>query len=96
MLTACDTIRSGAVEHVRVHANRLDAPLHHQGNAKDSSQVAYASIAHAVEIGNDVVLIETAGRMPNDVPDLVFLVCEALVVTDGIDHLNTLEEALQG
>ena len=56
----------------------------------------------AAEDGNDVVLIDTAGRMLNIVPvmkalsklvtdtspDLVLCVCEALVGNDGMDQLT--------
>lgn len=109
MLAACDTFRSGAVEQLSVHAKCLDVPLYHKGYAKDPSQVAKAAIAHATEQGNDVVLIDTAGRMQNNVPlmkalsklvvennpDLVLFVCEALVGNDGIDQLSMFDKALR-
>jgi signal recognition particle receptor subunit alpha len=109
MLAACDTFRSGAVEQLNVHAKCLDVPLYHKGYAKDPSAVAKAAIAHAMEQGNDVVLIDTAGRMQNNVPlmkalsklvvenqpDLVLFVCEALVGNDGIDQLSMFDKALR-
>ena len=63
LLAACDTFRSGAVEQLSVHASCLSIPLYHQGYAKDPSAVAKASISKATDDGNDVVLIDTAGRM---------------------------------
>ena len=68
LLAACDTFRSGAVEQLSVHAKCLDLPLYHKGYAKDPSAVAKAAINHATEEGNDVVLVDTAGRMQNNVP----------------------------
>lgn len=109
MLAACDTFRSGAVEQLDVHAKCLDIPLFHKGYAKDPSTVATAAIAHATEQGYDVVLVDTAGRMQNNVPlmkalsklvvenkpDLVLFVCEALVGNDGMDQLKMFNKALQ-
>lgn len=108
LLAACDTFRSGAVEQLSVHASCLNLPLYHQGYAKDPSAVAKAAINKAAEDGNDVVLVDTAGRMQNNVPlmkalaklvtetspDLVLFVCEALVGNDGMDQLTMFQKAL--
>lgn len=109
LLAACDTFRSGAVEQLNVHAKCLDIPLYHQGYAKDPSAVASTAIDHATNEGHDVVLVDTAGRMQNNVPlmkalsklvvenqpDLVLFVCEALVGNDGIDQLVMFNKALR-
>jgi signal recognition particle receptor subunit alpha len=109
MLAACDTFRSGAVEQLNVHSKCLEVPLYHKGYAKDPSSVAKEAIAHAQEEGHDVVLVDTAGRMQNNVPlmkalsklvvenkpDLVLFVCEALVGNDGIDQLIMFNKALK-
>ena len=67
-MVAGDTFRSGAVEQLQVHATCLQVPLYSQGYSKDPSAVAKAAISHATENGNDVVLMDTAGRMQNNVP----------------------------
>ncbi|KAL3826968.1 hypothetical protein ACHAXA_000032 [Cyclostephanos tholiformis] len=108
LLAACDTFRSGAVEQLSVHASCLSIPLYHQGYAKDPSAVAKAAISKAADDGNDVVLIDTAGRMQNNLPlmkalaklvfetqpDSVLFVCEALVGNDGMDQLTMFQKAL--
>jgi len=109
LIAACDTFRSGAVEQLNVHAKCLDVPLYHKGYAKDPAAVAKAAIDHGTQEGNDVVLVDTAGRMQNNVPlmkalsnlvvqnspDLVLFVCEALVGNDGMDQLDMFNKALQ-
>ncbi len=109
LLAACDTFRSGAVEQLNVHAKCLDVPLYHKGYAKDPSSVATAAIQHAENEGHDVVMVDTAGRMQNNVPlmkalsklvvendpDLVLFVCEALVGNDGMDQLVMFNKALR-
>lgn len=44
MIAACDTFRSGAVEQLRVHTDRLNVPLYEQGYGKDASLIAEASL----------------------------------------------------
>jgi len=109
LIAACDTFRSGAVEQLNVHARCLDVPLFQMGYAKDPAIVAKAAINHASNNNHDVVLIDTAGRMQNNVPlmlalsklvlesnpDLVLFVCEALVGNDGMDQLKMFDRALK-
>ena len=78
------------------------------GICQGPSAVAKAAINKASEDGNDVVLVDTAGRMQNNVPlmkalaklvtethpDLVLFVCEALVGNDGMDQLTMFQKAL--
>jgi signal recognition particle receptor subunit alpha len=108
LLAACDTFRSGAVEQLSVHAKCLDLPIFHQGYSKDPSSVAKAAIEQASKMGNDVVLVDTAGRMQNNVPlmkalgkladenqpDLVVFVGEALVGNDGVDQVRMFNQAV--
>jgi signal recognition particle receptor subunit alpha len=107
LLVAGDTFRSGAVEQLQVHADCLNVPLFSQGYSKDPSAVAAAAIAQATANGNDVVLVDTAGRMQNNVPlmkalgklveenrpDFCILVCEALVGHDGLDQFRMFKSA---
>ena len=108
LLAACDTFRSGAVEQLSVHAKCLELPIFHQGYSKDPSSVAKAAIEQASKNGNDVVLVDTAGRMQNNVPlmkalgklaadnqpDLVVFVGEALVGNDGVDQVRMFHQAV--
>ena len=63
LIAACDTFRSGAVEQLAVHAECLGVPLFQKGYAKDPASVAKEAVKKATEDKNDVVLIDTAGRM---------------------------------
>lgn len=69
LITACDTFRSGAVDQLGVHAQRLDIDLYQKGKSgekRDPVPVAKESILYAKNNNYDVVLIDTAGRMQND------------------------------
>ncbi|KAK8805691.1 hypothetical protein WA158_002347 [Blastocystis sp. Blastoise] len=109
MIAACDTFRSGAVEQLRTHVNRLDIELFERGYAKDPADVCNMALKYAQSNGIDVVLIDTAGRMQNNErlmrslvklvnqnsPDFVVFVGEALVGNDGVDQLVEFNKALQ-
>ncbi len=108
-VAACDTFRAGAVEQLKTHCRALKVRLYHQGYAKDASAVAAAAIDRAKKEEDDVVLIDTAGRMQNNEPlmralvalvsrnnpDLVLFVGEALVGNDGVDQLIEFNRALK-
>lgn len=75
LVAACDTFRSGAVEQLKVHVQRLqqlkgrssgEIELYDQGYGKDAAVIAQRAVEHAQKIGFDVVLIDTAGRRHND------------------------------
>ncbi|KAK8801309.1 hypothetical protein JH06_4148 [Blastocystis sp. subtype 4] len=108
LLAACDTYRSGAVEQLRVHVDRLGLDLFERGYTKDPSDVAFNALKYANDNGFDVCLIDTAGRMQNNEglmrnlvklvnvnnPDLILFVGEALVGNDGVDQLKEFNRAL--
>ena len=61
-IAACDTFRSGAVEQLRTHCNRLSIPLFERGYEKDPAKVAYEAIKSAERSNIDVLLVDTAGE----------------------------------
>lgn len=63
-LVAGDTFRAAAVEQLDVWAKRADVPLEKSGT-KDAAGLIYESLERAKERGDDVVLIDTAGRLHN-------------------------------
>ena len=62
-IAACDTFRSGAVEQLRTHCNRLNIPLYERGYEKDPAKVAYEAIKSAERSNIDVLLVDTAGEI---------------------------------
>ena len=62
-IAACDTFRVAADDQLEVWANRLDAKLY-KGTNKDPASVAYTAITST---NSDVLLVDTAGRLPTNV-----------------------------
>lgn len=66
VVAAGDTFRAAAVEQLEEHSKKLDFKLIKHKGGSDPSAVAFDAIEHAKAKGVDVVLIDTAGRMPNN------------------------------
>ena len=66
MLVAGDTFRAGAVEQLKIWANRTDSLFYGKENT-DPAGVIYDGLIKAKEENADIVLIDTAGRLHNRV-----------------------------
>lgn len=62
---AGDTFRAAAVEQLKVWANRLDIPCFCGPDGCDSAGLCYDGLQQAIKNGDDVVFIDTAGRLQN-------------------------------
>ena len=66
MLIAGDTFRAGAVEQLKIWADRTDSFFYGKENT-DPAGVIFDGLVKAKEAGADIVLIDTAGRLHNKV-----------------------------
>ncbi|KAL7773767.1 hypothetical protein CFE70_003734 [Pyrenophora teres f. teres 0-1] len=75
LIAAADTFRSGAVEQLRVHVDRLkelsqreggQVELFEKGYGKDAANIAADAVTFATKNNFNIVLIDTAGRRHND------------------------------
>lgn len=65
ILGACDTFRAGAIEQLRLWAEKLGLEIVSSKQGHDPSAVAFDTISKAVAKGFDRVIIDTAGRLQN-------------------------------
>ena len=63
LLTACDVYRPAAIKQLQVLGNQIDVPVFSMGDKVNPVDIAKASIEHAKKMGNDVIIIDTAGRL---------------------------------
>ena len=63
VLGAADTFRAAAVEQLSVWAGRLGAEIVTGDQGSDPASVAHRAVAKALEIGADVCIVDTAGRL---------------------------------
>ncbi|WP_333023158.1 signal recognition particle-docking protein FtsY [Wolbachia endosymbiont of Pentidionis agamae] len=67
MLAACDTFRAAAYEQLNIWAERADCSIITGEYGADSASIAYKAVNKAIENKVDVLLIDTAGRLQNNV-----------------------------
>jgi fused signal recognition particle receptor len=63
VLGAADTFRAAAVEQLSIWAKRLGAEIVTGASGSDPASVAHRTVARAIEIGADVCIVDTAGRL---------------------------------
>ena len=66
LLVACDVYRPAAIKQLEVNAKKVDVPFFSLGNKLSPVDIAKAGVVHAKENGNNLVLIDTAGRLQID------------------------------
>jgi fused signal recognition particle receptor len=65
MLGAADTFRAGAVEQLRIWADRTNSDFVAQQAGADAASVGYDALEAATKRGTDVLILDTAGRLHN-------------------------------
>lgn len=66
LLVACDVYRPAAIKQLQVVGSGIDVPVFTMGDKINPVDIAKASIEHAKRNGNDVVIVDTAGRLHID------------------------------
>ncbi len=103
LLVACDVYRPAAIEQLKVVGTQVGVPIYSEPDNKNVVEIAGNAIKEAKAKGNDVVIIDTAGRlavdeeMMNEIETLKNAVnpSETLFVVDsmtGQDAVNTAKE----
>ena len=103
LLVACDVYRPAAIEQLKVVGEQVQVPVYAEPENKDVVTIAQHAIQEAKAKGNDVVIVDTAGRlavdeeMMNEIASLKESLhpSETLFVVDamtGQDAVNTAKE----
>ena len=107
LLCACDVYRPAAINQLKVVGGQLDIPVFEQGQG-DPVEIAQAAYAHAKQHGNDLLIIDTAGRLHIDEalmdelkrikaaiqPHEIMLVVDAMTGQDAVNAASAFNEAL--
>jgi signal recognition particle subunit SRP54 len=103
LLAACDVYRPAAIDQLEVVAGQVECPVYTDRECKDPVKIAQDAIALGRRQGNDVIIIDTAGRLAVDeammteiknIKDAIHPT-EILFVVDamtGQDAVNTAKE----
>lgn len=107
MLGAVDTFRAGAIEQLRIWADKTGAEFVAQHEGADAASVAFDAIEAAKARGTDVLILDTAGRLHtkvnlmNELEKIVRVIKrntphapnEVLLVVDATTGQNALKQA---
>jgi len=66
LLVACDIYRPAAIQQLKVVGEKVGVPVFEMGNQTSPVEIAKAGLAHAIHFNNDVVILDTAGRLHID------------------------------
>ena len=107
LLAACDVYRPAAIKQLEVVGEQLDVPVFQMGQI-DPVDIAKAAVAHAEKHGNDMVFLDTAGRLHVDEalmdelkaikaavdPTEILLVVDAMIGQDAVNAAKAFDDAL--
>ena len=108
LLVACDIYRPAAIKQLETVGAQLDIPVFQMGQ-ENPVAIAKAAIAHAKTHGNDLVFLDTAGRLHIDEelmgelkaikaeakPAEIMLVVDAMTGQDAVNAASAFDEALE-
>ena len=86
MLVACDVYRPAAIEQLKVIAEQIGVPVYSEPESQDPVSIARNAIAEARRKGNDLVIVDTAGRLAIDEK----MMTEIKAIKDAINPTETL------
>ncbi len=107
LLVACDVYRPAAIKQLEVVGGQLDLPVFQMGQ-DDPVKIAKAGLRHAQQHGNDMVFLDTAGRLHIDEklmeelqaikdevkPNEILLVVDAMTGQDAVNAAQSFNERL--
>ena len=66
LLVACDVYRPAAIEQLKINGEKQQVPVFSMGDKQKPLNIAKAAIEHAKKNNNNVVILDTAGRLHVD------------------------------
>ena len=108
LLVACDVYRPAAIDQLKIVGESIGIPVFSMGSKISPVEIAKAGVEHAKKNGNDMVLIDTAGRLhideelmqelvkikENVEPAEILLVVDAMTGQDAVNVAKTFNDLL--
>lgn len=109
LLVACDVYRPAAIKQLQVVGEQVGVPVFSMGDKISPVDIAKAAVEHAKKNGNDVVILDTAGRLHIDEdlmnelqeivdetePSEVLLVLDAMTGQDAVNVAEAFDSRLK-
>ena len=108
LLVACDVYRPAAIKQLQVVGKQLDIPVYVNEHIRDVKVIAKQAMSQAISKLNDVVIIDTAGRLQIDEelmqelkdlkanvkPHEILLVVDSMTGQDAVNIADTFNKEL--
>ena len=108
LLVACDIYRPAAIKQLEVVGKQIDIPVFSMGDKISPVDISKAAIKHARDNGNNVVIIDTAGRLHIDealmqelkdvkeaiTPNEILLVVDSMTGQDAVNVAESFNNEL--
>ena len=108
LLVACDVYRPAAIEQLQINGDKQEVPVFSMGTSHDPVDIAKAGVQHAKANGNNVVILDTAGRLhvdedmmeelarikENVTVQQTILVVDSMTGQDAVNVAGTVNEKL--
>ncbi|MCT4594868.1 MAG: signal recognition particle protein [Anaeromicrobium sp.] len=108
LLVAGDVYRPAAIKQLQVVGKQLDIPVFSMGDKVDPVNIAKAGVEHGKKHGNDIVILDTAGRLhidenlmdelegikKNVKPQEIILVVDAMTGQDAVNVAESFNSKL--
>ena len=109
LLVACDVYRPAAIDQLKIVGETVGVPVFSLGAKISPVEIARAGIEHAKKNGNDMVIVDTAGRLHIDEelmgelvkikssinPDEILLVVDAMLGQDAVNVAKSFNDLLE-
>ena len=108
LLVACDVYRPAAIKQIQINGEKQGVPVFEMGDNNKPVDIAKAALAHAQKNNNNVVILDTAGRlhvdedMMNELKEIkeavnvhqTILVVDAMTGQDAVNVASTFNEQI--
>ena len=107
LLAACDVYRPAAIQQLQIVGEQAGVPVFEMGQG-DPVEIARRAVMHARDYGNDILILDTAGRLHIDEelmdelrrikeavqPQEILLVIDAMTGQDAVNVAKSFDETL--
>lgn len=109
LLVAADVYRPAAIKQLQVLGEQIQVPVYAETGSQDPVAIARSALEEARRKGNDVVIVDTAGRLHVDEelmeeiralkdvtdPDEILLVVDAMTGQEAVNVAKSFDELLE-
>ena len=108
LMVACDVYRPAAIDQLQILGQSINVPVYTDKNSRNPVEIALAGLEHAKQNHNNLVIIDTAGRlaideqMMNEItnikyetnPDEILFVVDSMTGQDAVNTAKAFNERL--